>query len=200
MKKKIKMAVLFVVITILVFLYAHIDKNRYLYDTDTPSEDYVSTGVLLEGELITQTFVCEEEILDGINLKSTIVGSAENVALEYAVQDNGTNEIIGGTIQGTEIKNNKFNKYKFQRISGTKGREYTIILKATGTDENNGISFYVDPAENRQDTLFIKDQKSQGTLVARTLSHRFDLETFIVLLGFVAFVTGFIKVLYKLFK
>lgn len=200
MKKKIKMAVLFVVITVLVFLYAHIDKNRYLYDADTPSEDYISTGVLLEGELITQTFVCEEEILDGINLKSTIVGSAENVALEYAVQDNETNEIIGGTIHGTEIKNNKFNKYKFQRISGTKGREYTIILKTTGTDENNGISFYVDPAENRQDTLFIKDQKSQGTLVARTLSHRFDLETFIVLLGFVAFVTGFIEVLYKLFK
>lgn len=162
MKKKIKIAVLFAVIAALVFLYAHIDKNRYLYDRDTQSEDYVGTGVLMDGEEISQTFVCEEEILDGINLKSTIVGSAEHVTLEYTVQDNETGVTESGIINGTEIKNNKFNKYKIQRISGAMGREYTITLKETGSDENNGISFYVDPTENSRDTLIIKEKRIRG--------------------------------------
>ena len=46
----------------------------------------------------------------------------------------------------------------------------------------------------------IKNNDTDGTLVTRIISHRFDVETFIVFLGIVAFVAMFMKVLYKFFK
>lgn len=200
MKKKIKSVILIAVVIALSFLYAHIDKNRYLYDRETPSETYAGTGILKDGEELKQTFVSEEDTLDGLNIKSTIVGNVDQVVLEYSVTDNQTGETAEGTIRGTDVKNNKFNQYKIPGISGAKGREYTIVLRETGSDEGNGITFYVDTSEHLKGSLTIRGEKTQGALVARTLSHRFDLETFIVLLGFVTFVVVFIRVLYKLFK
>lgn len=200
MKKKMKIIILIFVVAVLAFLYAHIDKNTYLYDRDTPSETYAGTGILKGGEELEQTFVSQEELLDGINIKCTIVGNVDQVVLEYTIRDKQTGKTSGGTVDGAEIKNNKFNSFKIPEISDAKGREYTIELKETGSDEGNGITFYVDSSRQFQDSLTIRGEKTQGALVARTLTHRFDLETFIVLLGFIAFVVGFIRVLYKLFK
>ncbi|CUX33723.1 hypothetical protein [Clostridium sp. C105KSO13] len=200
MKKAIKSMVMVIVVAGLAFLYSHIEKNVYLYDRHSELESYVQTGVLLEGETISQTFSSKEEVLNGINLKSMVVGPPENVVLEYTITDNETGEATTETVQGTEIKSNKFNKYTFPEISNAKGREYTLTLKETGTNVNEGISFYVDTTENKEGTLTIRENETEGTLVVRLISHRFDTETFIVLLGFIAFIVVFIKVLYKLFK
>lgn len=200
MKRKIKLIVLALVVIGGAFLYAHIDKNIYLYNRDTALENYVQTGVLLEGESISQTFLCPEEVLDGINLKSAVVGNVENIVLKYTITDNETGEVTEGTVKGADIKANKFNPYMFQKIDHAKDRGYTLLLEAKGTDINNGVSFYVDQTENKVGQLTIREQKAEGALVVRLISHKFDMETFIVLLGFVAFITAFIKVLYKLFK
>lgn len=199
MKKKIKSIAIALIVIALAFLYAHIDKNTYLYDRNAELESYVQTGVLQEGETISQTFFCREEALDGINLKSTIVGSVDNVLLEYAIIDNETGEITKETAKGTEIKNNKFNEYTFPRINGAKDKSYTLTLSETGTDLSNGVSFYIDSTKAKE-SLSVKGNETQGSLVVRLISHRFDLETFIVLLGFIAFVVVFIKVLYGLFE
>lgn len=200
MKRKIKSIVIALAVTGLAFLYAHIDKNTYLYDRNADLESYVQTGVLLEGETISQTFFCQEKVLDGINLKSAVIGDAENVILEYMITDNKTGEVTGGTVKGTEINANKFNKYLFQRIDDAKDKSYTLVLKAAGTDINNGVSFYIDQTKNKEGQLSIREQEAQGSLVVRLVSHKFDVETFVVLLGFVAFIVTFIKVLYKLFR
>jgi hypothetical protein len=200
MKRKIKSTAIALVIIGLAFLYAHIDKNTYLYDRNEDLENYSQTGVLLEGETISQTFFCKEDILDGINLKSVVVGDVSNVILEYAITDNDTGEVIKETIRGTEIKTNKFNQYMLQRIENTSNKSYTLTIKEAGADANNGISFYVSQTNPEDSQLSIREQETQGSLVVRLISHRFDTETFIVLLGFILFITIFIKVLYKLFK
>lgn len=200
MKNKIKIAILVLAVVVLSFLYAHISKNTYLYDRSSGSEDFVGTGIIKEGEEITQGFISKEELLDGINLKATVNGNVENVVLKYTLRDNETGEEVHGSVKGTEVKNNKFNAYTFDRVEQAKGRSYTLVLTETGSDENNGISFYYSPQEQTEGDLIVKGESAQGVLAARTITDRFDLETFIVLLGFVAFVVGFIKVLYKLFK
>ncbi len=200
MKRRIKSTAMVLVIIGLAFLYAHIDKNTYLYDRNEDLENYTQTGVLLEGETISQTFFCKEDILDGINLKSVVVGDASNVILEYAITDNETGEVVENSIQGTEVKNNKFNSFKFPEIKDTSNKSYTLTIRETGADANNGISFYVSQTNPEDSQLSIREQDTQGSLVVRLISHRFDTETFIVLLGFILFITIFIKVLYKLFK
>ncbi len=201
MKKKITVILLIAGVLVLAYLYAHIDKNTYLYDRNTDSADLTGTGILEEKEEILQSFTCAEDSIDGINLKATVIGSPENVELQYALTDPESGEaILQGKIQGLEIKNNKFNKLKFPVLKGTKGKNYILRLTESGTGEEVGIGFFLSPTGEQGQELRVRGNDTQGTLAVRVLTHRFDLETFIVLLGIIAFIAGFMKVLYKLFK
>ena len=179
------------------FLYAHVDKNIYLYDRSLESEDFINTGILEEGETLEQTFTMKDEAIDGINLKISSVGNVEDVTLLGTLKDAGSNEKVSEfSVAGSEIKNNKINKLKVPRVEDTK--EYTLVLACEGSDEQNGLSFYV--TQGNAGKLTVKGNDTNGVLVSRMLCHRFDVETFFVLLGFVAFVYVFMRTLYKLFK
>ena len=58
---------------------------------------------------------------------------------------------------------------------------YRIVGKKTGNLEVNG-------------------KKTEGTLVLRWITHRFDAETFIVTLGIIVYFVAFFKILYRLFS
>ena len=46
----------------------------------------------------------------------------------------------------------------------------------------------------------INNEAVVGTLVMKTVTNRFDIETFCVLLIFIVYIVVFLKFLYKLFK
>ena len=199
MKQKIKIAVIILIILVLSFFYAHIDKNTYLYDREVDSGDYAATGILLENEEISQDFVCEEDSIDGINIKITVYGNADETEVQYRIVDKENGQTLGeGTAAGESVKNNKFNKLKMDQIDGTKGKQCTLIIQEKGSDEENGLGFYtIGDSEN---TTVIRENETRGSLAVRMVCRRFDLETFVVLVGFVAFIWAFMKVLFKLFK
>lgn len=201
MKKKLRIVLFVAGVLVLAFLYAHIDKNTYLYDRNTDSSELIGTGILEEKEEIRQSFTCPEDSIDGINLKATIIGSVENVNVEYSLLDPESGDVVRTeSVRGTEIKNNKFNKLKFPVLKETKGKSYILRVTESGTSEEAGISFYLCKEDKTGEQLTVRDRATQGVLVVRLLTHRFDLETFVVLLGIVAFIVGFMNVLYKLFK
>ena len=83
-----------------------------------------------------------------------------------------------------EMKNNQFSEFCFEKkVANTCDKKYTIRLMEEKTSDENGVGFYHD--------------KKDGTLVAKTITKRFDLETFIMVISFVLFIWGFFKVLYK---
>lgn len=200
MKKKIISILIVVVVITVSFLYAHIDKNNYLYDRNADTSKFHNTGILAEGEEIRQTFVAEEESIDGINVKVAMSGNIEDVVLKYTLLDENSEKLFAGVVPANELENNKFNKLAMSEITRTKGKHYTLILSEENSDEQNGISFYVEPAKQGERKLIIKGTEDGGTLVARVISHQFDMETFCVLLGMIAFVAAFMKILYKFFK
>ncbi len=202
MKKYIKTGMGILIVVILAFLYAHIDKNSYLYDRNADTSTFISTGTLLDGEVISQEFVSEEDILNGMNIKCAVLGNASNVEVQYALRDADTKEeIVSENLKASEIKNNKFNQFEIKQIKSAKGKRYLFEITETGADAVNGVSFYVVPQKEKDaQILSIKEHETQGALAARYVSHRFDVETFVVLLGFVAFIVIFMKLLYKLFK
>lgn len=202
MKKYIKTGIGILIVVILAFLYAHIDKNSYLYDRNADTSTFLNTGILLDGEKISQEFISEEDILDGMNIKCAVQGEAAGVEVHYTLQDVETKkEIASGTMKAGEIKNNKFNLFKVKQMNGTEGKRYLFEITETGADAANGVSFYVVPEKaDTAQQLSIKNNETQGALAVRTVSHRFDVETFVVLLGFVLFIVIFMKLLYKLFK
>lgn len=201
MKKKLSFILAAACVLVFAYLYAHIDKNTYLYDRNTDSADFIGTGILKEGEEITQTFTCAEDSLDGINLKATLVGAAEHVNVEYSLVDaESGDEVRTASVPGSEINHNKFNKLSFQPLAETAGKSYILKLKESGSDDITGVSFYLTSGDEYQEKLSIKGNETKGMLIVRLVTHRFDLETFIVLLGIVAFIVGFMKILYKLFQ
>lgn len=192
MKKKLGMIILSIGVLIFAYFYAHIDKNMYLYDRNTDSADLIGIGIPAVGEEITQSFTCAEDSIDGINVKATVIGDVEHVSVEYSLLDKENGDVVRTeTVPGTEIKNNKFNVLKFQTLKDTKGKNFILRLSESGTTENDGISFYRCQGENQQE---------METLVVRILTHRFDLETFVVFLGILAFIAGFMNVLYRMFR
>lgn len=201
MKKKLSIIILSIGALIFAWLYAHIDKNIYLYDRNTDAAELVGTGILLSGEEITQSFTSVEDAMDGINLKATVIGDTEDINIEYSLIDEDSGEAVRTeTVQGTEIKNNKFNILRFQTLKDTKGKNYILRLTESGTGDNAGISFYLSEREGQGGMLKVKGQETKGILAVRTLTHRFDLETFFVLLGILAFIAGFMNVLYRMFQ
>ena len=69
MKKIVYMIILGVVVLGFSYIYAHIDKNSYIYDRNIDTGLYYGTGLLKNEETIEQTFVSKEEKINGINLK-----------------------------------------------------------------------------------------------------------------------------------
>lgn len=200
MKKKMISCLMIVIVIVLSYFYAHIDKNSYLYDRNADTGTFCGTGVLEEDEEIRQTFMADENTIDGINIKVSISGTVDDVVLHCVLLDENMQKVSETTVAASELENNKFNKLEFSEVTETKGKQYTIVLSEENSDDQNGIGFYYEPSGSEEQNLMIKENEVDGNLVARSICNRFDVETFVVLLGIIAFVVVFMKVLYKYFK
>lgn len=200
MKKKIISCLVIVVVIVLSYFYAHIDKNSYLYDRNADTGTFDATGVLEDGEEIRQTFIADENSIDGINIKVNISGNVETVVLNCVLLDEAMQEVCHVNVAANELENNKFNKIDFPIVTETKGRQFTLVLREENSDVQNGVGFYYEPGSQEDQKLAIRGNETEGTMITRIICHRFDVETFVVLLGIIAFVVVFMKILYKYFK
>lgn len=199
-KKIVSIILLCVLVVTVSYVYAHIDKNMYLYDRNEDTSTYYGTGILKEGEVVTQTFVSTEDCIDGINIKISMTGDVENVILHYSLVELDTDTVYNEQVNAKDLENNKFNQLTFEGIEGAKGKTYKLILQSENVDEQNGLGFYATHGKEKEQELLIKENPSEGTLVVRIISHEFDFETFIVFMGIVVFIIVFMKVLYTSFK
>ena len=200
MRKKIISCLIICVVIVLSYFYAHIDKNSYIYNRNSDTALFYGTGILLNNEEITQTFIAEENVIDGFHIKIATAGNVEKVVLSYSVIDEMSEVIAQAKVPANALESNKFNRLEIPTIENTEGKQYTLVLSTENADEQNGVGFYIEPGRRENQQLTIKNNDTDGTLVARIISHRFDMETFVVLLGIILFVVMFMKVLYKFFK
>ena len=59
---------------------------------------------------------------------------------------------------------------------------------------------YAVPGADKEAPLTVKGEKGEGVLVLRTVTHRFDIETFVVTAVFIIYVFLFIRWLGRVFK
>ena len=64
MRKKIISCLIICVVIVLSYFYAHIDKNSYIYNRNSDTALFYGTGILLNNEEITQTFIAEENVIE----------------------------------------------------------------------------------------------------------------------------------------
>lgn len=198
--KKLKKVIGIIIVLVLAFVYAHIAKPNNIYDKKVDNSEYLSTGVVCEGS-IEQKFVCVEDSLDGVKAKVQVIGDVRDVRVKYSLIDNQLGQSVAtGEVSAAEIKPSKFFEFTFDTVKDTRGKEYTIIFENENADENRGIGIFFQPLTQKGTELTISENRTEGTLILKTITDRFDFETFAVLLVFVVYTIVFMKFLYRLFK
>ena len=201
MKSKIKVIVIGLIILCLAGVYAIIDKAVSIYDTSCDTSAFQSI-TLEQGKKLEQSFVCKENHMDGISLKVAADGVLDKsrVVMAYKIIEKDSKEVVAqGKKDLKKVRNGKFFKIKFDRIDATKDKKYMLEMSVQECPTGSIRVFYT-PGSNENATLIYDGQTIEGVGVIRSLTHRFDLETFIVTLCFAAYIILFMRWLYKLFE
>ena len=80
------------------------------------------------------------------------------------------------------------------------GEPLTIEFGSSNLDEGQEIYLYYEQIPKDGTQLEVNGEAAGGCMILRSYVHRFDVETFIVTLGFVIYIVVFMRVLYKLFS
>ena len=199
MKKKLSMIVFVAVLIAFTCMYAIVDKNNAIYDRAVDTSKYVALG-LEQGETVSQSFTSKEDKLDGINIKMSVSGQANEKKISYVLKDEDGVSVATGGASLEKIKAGKFFGLRFEELTGCKGRQYTFELKAEQCEKDAQVIVYAVPGASEDAVLEVKGEQADGVMVLRTVTHRFDVETFVVTALFILYVILFIKWLSKVFK
>lgn len=198
--KKVKAFIGIVVLLIFVYLYAHIAKMNMIYDKKVDSSEYLSTGVV--AGTIEQEFICKEDTLDGISAKCQLIGDTTDSKVRLTLIEKETGKVAAEVeVNAGEMKNGKFNKFSFDTITDCKGKTFKVVFENSGAniEDGVGIGFVYQQETEKGTKLTINHQDTQGTLILKTITNRFDIETFCVLLLLILYIIVFVKFLYRLF-
>lgn len=199
MKKKLGWIILAVVLIAFTGVYAIVDKNNEIYDRAVDTSKYVALG-LEQGETVSQSFTSKEDKLDGINIKMSVSGQANEKKISYVLKDDTGKTVASGDASLEKIKAGKFFSLKFDELTGCKGKRYTFELTVEQCEKDTQVIVYAVPGVSKDSLFVVKGEKADGVMVLRTITHRFDIETFVVTAIFILYVILFIRWLGKVFK
>ncbi|BDF17148.1 hypothetical protein CLOSCI_02436 [[Clostridium] scindens ATCC 35704] len=200
MKKKGRFIIGMIIILIVIFVYAHISKTHCIYDKKIDASTYKTTSFYLN-QTVSQEFKSLEKTLDGIQVKCKLTGNPENVEVKFRLVDNEAGkEVANGEVEGNTFKDSKFYNFSFDTIQNSLNKNYTFELQTYNENSENHIDFCFTDGRQKNTSLVIGEEKMENTLVLKTVTKRFDIETFLILGVFVIYIIVFIKFLYRMFK
>lgn len=198
--KRVRAIIIIVVILVASFAYAHIAKANMIYDKSVDSSEYLTTGVV-DGA-VEQKFASVENSLNGVSVKCQLNGDTTGAKVVMELSDGETGELIARSeLKADDIKNGKFNTFSFPEVQGCAEKSFQVKFKNENADitQGCGISFSFQNKSEKDPELIINGNETEGTLILKTVTDRFDLETFCVLLLMIAYIAGFLWFLSKLF-
>ena len=192
MRKVEKLATVIVLI-LLAFVYGHVHKTHAIYDRMIENDQYVMMDV--SQDQISQEFVCEEETLDGIQVKCQNLQEDPEAEIRIYLQDWENGPTGGESVKKVgDIKTGKFNEFSFDTVTRCRGKAYKVVF------EKDSIALYTEKTSEEGTNLKINSEESEGTLILKTVTYRFDIETFCVFLLLVLYICVFFQFLNWLFS
>ena len=191
--RKVKKLAAVIVLILLAFVYGHVHKTHAIYDRMIENDQYVMMDV--SQDQISQKFVCEEEILDGIQVKCQNLQEDPEAEIRVYLQDCENGGIVAKSVKKAgDIKAGKFNEFSFDTVSSCRGKAYKVVF------EKDSIALYAEKTSEEGTNLKINSEESEGTLILKTVTYRFDIETFCVFLLLVLYICVFFQFLNWLFS
>ena len=191
--KKIKKMAAVIILILIAFIYGHIHKTRAIYDRKVENDQYI----MLDGSQsqITQEFICEEDSLDGIQVKCQNLQEDPEAEIRVYLQDCENGGIVAKSVKKAgEIKTGKFNEFSFFLVSRCRGKAYKVVF------EKDFLALYAEKTSEEGTNLKINSEESEGTLILKTVTYRFDIETFCVFMLLVSYICVFFQFLNWLFS
>ena len=191
--KKIKKMAAVIILILIAFIYGHIHKTHAIYDRTVENDQYI----MLDGSQsqITQEFICEEDSLDGIRVKCQNLQEDPEAEIRVYLQDCENGGIVAKSVKKAgEIKTGKFNEFSFDTVSRCRGKAYKVVF------EKDFLALYAEKTSEEGTNLKINSEESEGTLILRTVTYRFDIETFCVFMLLVLYICVFFQFLNWLFS
>ena len=190
--KQIKRIVVCVLVVLMAFFYAHIAKANAVYDRQSDRSTYgitENTGLVIE-----QEFVCKEASMDAIQVKCQVQQTEEASVVLTLVDKESGSTVASSTKALSEIENGKWNTFSFATVENCKGKTYRMIL------EGESLTCFVQQGIQPETKLYVNGEEQDGTLLMKTVTKRFDMETFGVFLILVLYVYVFFRFLNRLFS
>lgn len=191
--KKIKKMAAVIILILIAFIYGHIHKTHAIYDRTVENDQYI----MLDGSQsqITQEFICEEDSLDGIQVKCQNLQEDPEAEIRVYLQDCENGGIVAKSVKKAgEIKTGKFNEFSFDTVSRCRGKAYKVVFK------KDFLALYAEKTSEEGTNLKINSEESEGTLILKTVTYRFDIETFCVFMLLVSYICVFFQFLNWLFS
>lgn len=191
--KKIKKMAAVIILILIAFIYGHIHKTHAIYDRTVENDQYI----MLDGSQsqITQEFICEEDWLDGIQVKCQNLQEDPEAEIRVYLQDCENGGIVAKSVKKAgEIKTGKFNEFSFDTVSRCRGKAYKVVF------EKDFLALYAEKTSEEGTNLKINSEESEGTLILKTVTYRFDIETFCVFMLLVSYICVFFQFLNWLFS
>lgn len=191
--KKIKKMAAVIILILIAFIYGHIHKTHAIYDRTVENDQYI----MLDGSRsqITQEFICEEDSLDGIQVKCQNLQEDPEAEIRVYLQDCENGETVAESVKKAgDIKAGKFNEFSFDTVSSCRGKVYKVVF------EKDFLALYAEKTSEEGTNLKINSEESEGTLILKTVTYRFDIETFCVFLLLVLYICVFFQFLNWLFS
>lgn len=191
--RKIKKMAAVIILILIAFIYGHIHKTHAIYDRTVENDQYI----MLDGSQsqITQEFICEEDSLDGIQVKCQNLQEDPEAEIRVYLQDCENGGIVAKSVKKAgEIKTGKFNEFSFDTVSRCRGKAYKVVF------EKDFLALYAEKTSEEGTNLKINSEESEGTLILKTVTYRFDIETFCVFMLLVSYICVFFQFLNWLFS
>ena len=191
--KKIKKMAAVIILILIAFIYGHIHKTHAIYDRTVENDQYI----MLDGSQsqITQEFICEEDSLDGIQVKCQNLQEDPETEIRIYLQDCENGETVAESVKKAgDIKAGKFNEFSFDTVSRCRGKAYKVVF------EKDFLALYAEKTSEEGTNLKINSEESEGTLILKTVTYRFDIETFCVFMLLVSYICVFFQFLNWLFS
>lgn len=191
--KKIKKMAAVIILILIAFIHGHIHKTHAIYDRTVENDQYI----MLDGSQsqITQEFICEEDSLDGIQVKCQNLQEDPEAEIRVYLQDCENGGIVAKSVKKAgEIKTGKFNEFSFDTVSRCRGKAYKVVF------EKDFLALYAEKTSEEGTNLKINSEESEGTLILKTVTYRFDIETFCVFMLLVSYICVFFQFLNWLFS
>lgn len=190
--KKIKKMAAVIVLILLAFVYGHVHKTHAIYDRMIENDQYVMMDVsqvrYRRNLSVRRRYWMESGECQNLQ-------EDPETEIRIYLQDCENGETVAESVKKVgDIKTGKFNEFSFDTVTRCRGKAYKVVF------EKDSIALYTEKTSEEGTNLKINSEESEGTLILKTVTYRFDIETFCVFLLLVLYICVFFQFLNWLFS